>query len=272
LRAGELGVQRAIRSAPSLQSSIPRLTRQSAWRDDYIFAITVKEGSSLQVAPAGDTKISNRITSTEGYLGNIALSLETEADQEHDHSHCGGHGHAHSHIEPDPALSPQRGTVWVQPSFSDCSRAKLIGKMFYELHPQLWGQGIASEAFAEVLRFAFEEVGCTLVSVDPTAGNDASVRVCERFGLVFSHESANNAWGKPQLFHTISRDTWFRRYRPGKPVEGAWTGKEVCRWCADMRTRPPMTCTCGWAKYCSRECQRADWVVSGGHKSDCGKE
>lgn len=37
--------------------------------------------------------------------------------------------------------------------------------MFYEIHPQLWGQGIMSEAFAEVLRFAMEEVGCNLVIV-----------------------------------------------------------------------------------------------------------
>jgi RimJ/RimL family protein N-acetyltransferase len=37
--------------------------------------------------------------------------------------------------------------------------------MFYELHPQLWNQGIMSEAFAEVMRYAFEVVGCTEVTV-----------------------------------------------------------------------------------------------------------
>lgn len=40
-----------------------------------------------------------------------------------------------------------------------------MGKMFYEIHPQLWGQGIMSEAFVEVLRFAMEEVGCAVVQV-----------------------------------------------------------------------------------------------------------
>lgn len=40
-----------------------------------------------------------------------------------------------------------------------------MGKMFYEVHPQLWGQGIMSEAFVEVLRFAMEEIGCTAVQV-----------------------------------------------------------------------------------------------------------
>lgn len=37
--------------------------------------------------------------------------------------------------------------------------------MYYELHPQVWGNDIAGEAFAEVLRFAVEELGCTSVSV-----------------------------------------------------------------------------------------------------------
>lgn len=48
--------------------------------------------------------------------------------------------------------------------------------MFFEIHPQLWGnvslssmsadkQGIVSEAFVEVLRFAFEELGVLSVAV-----------------------------------------------------------------------------------------------------------
>ena len=39
--------------------------------------------------------------------------------------------------------------------------------MFYEIHPQIWDQGIMSEAFSEVLRFAMEEVGCCKVLVSP---------------------------------------------------------------------------------------------------------
>ena len=159
--------------------------------------------------------------------------------------------------------------MWRHPSFADCSRAKLVGKMFYELHPQLWAQGIVSEAFGEVLRFAIEEVGCEVVTADPTVGNDASIRVCEKFGLVFSHESDQNAWNKPQLFHAITREQWFKRNRGAVPADGAWSGKETCRWCTDFRTRPVITCRCGWAKYCSRECQRADWVCKGGHQGEC---
>jgi hypothetical protein len=159
----------------------------------------------------------------------------------------------------------------VHPSAADCARVQLVGKMFYELHPQVWSQGIVSEAFAEVLRFAFEEVGCTLVSADPTAGNDASIRICEKFGMGFSHESTDNAFEKPQLFHTISREAWSKRNRGVAAGENHWAGREVCRWCTDVRTRPALVCQCGWAKYCSRECQRADWVVQGGHQEGCGQ-
>lgn len=162
--------------------------------------------------------------------------------------------------------------MWVHPTAADCERVQLTGKMFYELHPQVWGQGIVSEAFAEVLRFAFEEIGAMAVSADPTAGNDASIRICEKFGMTFSHESTDNAFNKPQLFHTITREQWFKRNRGHAAGEIHWAGKEVCRWCTDVRVRPVVTCErCGWAKYCSRECQRADWVITGGHQGECAQ-
>lgn len=161
-------------------------------------------------------------------------------------------------------------TVWVHPSSEACQRAGLVGKMFYELHPQLWGQGIVSEAFAEILRFAFEEVGCVSVSADPTAGNDASIRLCTKHGMKFERESTENALGKPQLFHSMTRAEWFNKFRPGQPISDPWGGKETCRWCTDFRRRPVFSCDfCSWAKYCSRECQRADWVLHGGHQHEC---
>lgn len=36
---------------------------------------------------------------------------------------------------------------------------------------------------------------------------------------------------------------------------------------------PAYRCSgCEWAVYCSRECQRADWVFEGGHQSECDKK
>jgi hypothetical protein len=51
--------------------SIPHLTRQNVWRDDYIFAITAKDGAGITVAPPGSTRIANRITTADGYLGEF---------------------------------------------------------------------------------------------------------------------------------------------------------------------------------------------------------
>lgn len=145
--------------------------------------------------------------------------------------------------------------------------------MFYELHPQLWGQGLVTEAFAEVLRFAFEEVGCVSVSADPTAGNDPSVRLCTSAGMEFVRETRENAMRKVQLFYSMTRAQWFAKNRRGveeKNAESPWAGKEVCRWCLDFRRRAVVPCgRCSWAKYCSRECQRADWVQVGGHQEEC---
>jgi len=77
--------------------------------------------------------------------GNFALSLEAK--------------------ESGPSLLPRPGTVYRQPTFAETGEAQVKGKIFYEIHPQLWGQGLMSEAFTEVLRFAFEEVGCVAVEV-----------------------------------------------------------------------------------------------------------
>lgn len=251
--------------------------------------------------------------------------------------------------------------MYAHPSFADTAAAKLEGKLFYELHPQVWGQGLASEAFAEVLRFAFEEVGCVRVSADPTSSAKASIALCEKHGMRFARESSDNGFGKPQLFHEITRGEWFRRNRgvegaatasaaseaggagieggagaegedahghehdhgdgcdhdhdhdhshdghghshddahahdedgccsghshehehePATPLPasalvdvgpGPWAGRETCRWCTDFRVRPAISCRCGWAKYCSRECQVADWAWKGGHQGECDAE
>lgn len=46
-----------------------------AWRDEYIWAITVKPGKAgeVQIAPAGEVRLQNRLTSLDGYLGEEEL-------------------------------------------------------------------------------------------------------------------------------------------------------------------------------------------------------
>nr|ODN90943.1 hypothetical protein L204_05782 [Cryptococcus depauperatus CBS 7855] len=219
-------------------------------REEYVFAITVLEPSSLVVKPPENIRISNRITNAEGYIGNIALSLSLSSFTS--------------------SLLPKKGQRYNLPSFEQLKKAGLTGKMFYEIHPQLWGQGIMSEAFVEVLRFAMEEVGCTLVQSNPTTNNDASIRLCIKNGMHFV-EKRDNDQEKPQLIHEISSQEWWEYNRPGKGITDRWGGKEVCRWCLNFRLAPPtIRCDhCDWARYCSRECQKADWVRTGGHQQEC---
>lgn len=83
-------------------------------------------------------------TSTADQTGNIALSCSAA---------------------PTANLLPRSKRVFTLPTFDQTTSSSLVGNMFYELHPQLWGQGIMGEAFREVLRYAFEVVGCTEVTV-----------------------------------------------------------------------------------------------------------
>ncbi|WVF68525.1 hypothetical protein IAT40_003293 [Kwoniella sp. CBS 6097] len=235
-----------------IRSTIPRASCMSdrRGRDEFIFAITAIKSGEFEVKPPGNIRITNRISNAEGYLGNIALSLE--------------------YRNLSPSHLPQKGKVYTQPTFKDMEKAGVVGKMFYEIHPQLWGQGIMSEAFEEVLRFGIEEVGCTVIASDPTTGNDPSVKLCTKNGMKYT-KTVPNDMNRPQLFHEISREEWWARNRPGKELSDHWGGKEVCRWCMNFRLIPPtIQCSyCDWAKYCSRECQRADWVLKGGHQAEC---
>ncbi|KAL7425172.1 hypothetical protein Q5752_000860 [Cryptotrichosporon argae] len=236
-----------------VRSSIPRLSiANEHCRDAYIFAITLQDPSAATLNPPGKVKPANRLTSAEGYIGNIGLALSQQ--------------------KTEAVLMPVAGRPFAMPSLVDTAAAGLDGSLFYELHPQLHGQGLMGEAVAAVLRFAVEDAGCARVYADPTRGNEASVALCTRNGLQYERESTDNAYGKPQLFYRISRQEWFDRNRAGVVLDHHG-GQSVCRWCMDPRAPPPtFQCEhCDWARYCSRECQYADWALDGGHQAECGQ-
>nr|XP_031858411.1 uncharacterized protein CI109_006174 [Kwoniella shandongensis]KAA5525483.1 hypothetical protein CI109_006174 [Kwoniella shandongensis] len=195
-----------------IRSSIPRINvmHGGKGRGEYVFAITAIDPSTITVKPPGNLKIPNRISTAEGYLGNIALALSFEN-------------------LPTGSFLPKKREVYTQPTHAQYSKAGWTAKMFYEIHPQLWGQGIMSEAFIEVLRFAIEEVGCAVVQSDPTTINEASIKLCLKNGMKYT-KTENNSFNRPQLYHEITREEWWVRNRPGKAVEDRWGGKEVCRW------------------------------------------
>jgi hypothetical protein len=62
---------------------MPRILPHGRCREEYVFAITARENpSTIVVGPPGQIKITNRINSTEGYLGESPYSrLSTEIRQ-----------------------------------------------------------------------------------------------------------------------------------------------------------------------------------------------
>lgn len=58
-----------------------------------------------------------------------------------------------------------------------------VGEIGYVLNPRYHGQGYATEAAAEVLRFGFERLGLHRIEAHYMAENAASRRVMERIGM-----------------------------------------------------------------------------------------
>jgi ribosomal-protein-alanine N-acetyltransferase len=66
-----------------------------------------------------------------------------------------------------------------------CEDAWAYGELelAYRLRKEAWGRGLATEAAAAVLRYAFEEMDAPRVVADLDAGNAASLRVLEKVGM-----------------------------------------------------------------------------------------
>lgn len=100
---------------------------------------------------------------------------------------------------PESMLFPRPKEIYRHPTFEQTAQAGLLGKVFYEIHPQLWGQGLMSEAFAETLRFAFEEVGCKLVEVTSTINLTVQCKYTKTLGRPYDgepcqHQNLHKAW------------------------------------------------------------------------------
>jgi len=60
----------------------------------------------------------------------------------------------------------------------------------YWIGKRHWNKGYASEAVAEILRYAFDELGINLLLTDLFADNLASARVLEKAGFTFACEKS----------------------------------------------------------------------------------
>jgi ribosomal-protein-alanine N-acetyltransferase len=82
----------------------------------------------------------------------------------------------------------------------------------YELHPDYWGHGYATEAARSLLTFGFESLGLQRVWAQCVAENTASIRVLERLGMhqqrrLRQHTLMKNRWWD-MLVYAIDRAAW----------------------------------------------------------------
>jgi RimJ/RimL family protein N-acetyltransferase len=114
-----------------------------------------------------------------------------------------------------PGVTPFIGFVGLWPvDFFEISFAPAV-EIGWRLDKQWWGNGYATEGAAEVLRFAFSELGLDEVVSFTAEHNVASQRVMQRIGM--TNEPADNfehpriALGhplRPHVLYRITRTRW----------------------------------------------------------------
>lgn len=77
-----------------------------------------------------------------------------------------------------------------------------VGKIVhagYFYFPEFWGKGYGTEAFKEVLRFAFEEDGVYRVTTGCLAENKGSERIMQKCGLIKEAEHVDWQWHEGEM-------------------------------------------------------------------------
>jgi [ribosomal protein S5]-alanine N-acetyltransferase len=86
------------------------------------------------------------------------------------------------------------------------------GDIGYELDPQFWGQGYATEAAREIVRFGFTELKLHRIWAQCIADNAGSARVLEKLGMRQEGRLRENVYFKDRrwdtLLYAISEDEW----------------------------------------------------------------
>jgi ribosomal-protein-alanine N-acetyltransferase len=76
----------------------------------------------------------------------------------------------------------------------------------WELHPSMWGQGLAAEGGRAALRYGLEVIGLQRIVSVARADNAASRRVMEKCGLVFQEELTFK--GAQVVWYAIDAADW----------------------------------------------------------------
>lgn len=69
--------------------------------------------------------------------------------------------------------------------FTKVDEENRVAEIGYVLNPTYWGRGIATEAAAAVIKFAFETLNMHRVEAKFMFGNDASLAVMKKLGMKF---------------------------------------------------------------------------------------
>lgn len=85
----------------------------------------------------------------------------------------------------------------------------------YELHPDEWGQGLATEAATAIVRFGFEELGLHRIWAECIADNVASARVLTKLGMqrearFREHQWFRDRWWDTEIYAILDRE-WAER-------------------------------------------------------------
>jgi RimJ/RimL family protein N-acetyltransferase len=77
------------------------------------------------------------------------------------------------------------------------------GNIGYELHPDCWGHGYATEAARAVLRFGFEQAGLHRVWAECVADNIGSQRVLEKLGMRREAHFREHQWYRDRWWDNL---------------------------------------------------------------------
>ena len=97
----------------------------------------------------------------------------------------------------------------------------------YDLAPDHWGKGIATEAVTRVLQFAFEELGLNRVEASVMSGNEAAERVLTRLGFqregVLRQYKVSRGSARDYTLFSLLRDEWLATHAGAANPEPAGT-------------------------------------------------
>ena len=86
-------------------------------------------------------------------------------------------------IDSDGLPGPMIGTIALEEDrFRPDAKSKEIG---YSLSKDAWGKGYMTEAAAEVIRYAFENLGMEILTICTSPVNKRSQRVAEKNGFIY---------------------------------------------------------------------------------------